>query len=549
MTSQRSAEVTSEGFMSVGQCTSRAIRLVVVPAGTGRFPSVGSVAAAGVALRAGQGGVEDAHQAHLGDDLQPMPVMPVQRVRRSRSQAVARPGGVVGDLGLALDDVAGLEVVWVLEIELLAGRDRRVVERESHAVGGEALPCAAAERIGRLGHNRGPMAIYLDHAATTPLHPDVLDAMLPYLREHHGNPSSIHGAGRRARLGLDEARETVAGILGAKPREIVFTSGGTEADNLALKGVAWAASARGRRMVTSSVEHKAVLHACAVVERFGFEVTYLPVDRYGRVDPDDVAAAIREHTTLVSVMYANNEVGTIQPIREIGAMCRERRVLFHVDAVQAAGFLPLDVDELHADLVSLGAHKLYGPKGVGALFVRQGTALLPQLSGGSQERQRRAGTENVAGIAGFARALALAQADAAAREAENARLVALRDALVGGISAIRGTQLTGDPVERLPNNASFVFEGIEGGDLVAALDLAGIEASTGSACTTGSADPSHVLLAMGIEPELAHGSLRLTAGRSTTAEDVGRTVEAVRSVVERLRAARPSEVPPAVASA
>ncbi|HEY7332271.1 MAG TPA: cysteine desulfurase family protein [Candidatus Limnocylindria bacterium] len=393
------------------------------------------------------------------------------------------------------------------------------------------------------------MAIYLDHAATTPLHPEVLDAMLPYLREHHGNPSSIHGAGRRARLGLDEARETVARILGAKPREIVFTAGGTEADNLAVKGAAWAASARGRRVVTSSIEHKAVLHACAVLERFGFQVTYLPVDRYGRVDPADVASAITEHTTLVSVMYANNEVGSIQPIREIGAICRERKVLLHVDAVQAAGFLPLHVDELQADLLSLGAHKIYGPKGVGALYVRQGTALLPQLSGGSQERQRRAGTENVAGIVGFARALELAQADAAVREAENARLAGLRDALVTGIAPIPGSRLTGHPDERLPNNASFVFEGIEGGDLVAALDLEGIEASTGSACTTGSAEPSHVLLAMGLEPELAHGSLRLTAGRDTTAAEVEHAIEVVRAVVDRLRVARPSEAAPAVASA
>jgi cysteine desulfurase len=391
------------------------------------------------------------------------------------------------------------------------------------------------------------MAIYLDHAATTPLHPDVLEAMLPYLREHHGNPSSIHGSGRRARLGLDEARERVARLLGAKPREIVFTGGGTEADNLAVKGAAWAASARGRRVVTSSVEHKAVLHSCAVLERFGFEVTYLPVDRYGRVDPADVAAAISEHTTLVSVMYANNEVGTIQPIRQIGAICRERKVVFHVDAVQAAAFLPLDVDELQVDLLSLGGHKLYGPKGVGALFVRQGTALLPQLSGGSQERQRRAGTENVAGIVGFARALELAQADADAREAENERLANLRDTLIAGIAAIPGVTLTGSPANRLPNNASFVVDGVEGGDLVAALDLEGIEASTGSACTTGSSEPSHVLLAMGIEPQLAHGSLRLTAGRGTTADEVARAV--VRATVDRLRAARPAEASSAVASA
>jgi cysteine desulfurase len=385
------------------------------------------------------------------------------------------------------------------------------------------------------------MAVYLDHAATTPLHPDVLEAMTPYLTEHYGNPSSIHGAGRRARLGLDEARETVARLLGAKPREIVFTSGGTESDNLAIKGAAWAASALGKRIVTTGVEHKAVLHACAVLERFGFEVTYLPVDRYGMVDPDAVAAAIGEHTTLVSVMYANNEVGTIQPIREIGSICRERRVLFHVDAVQAAGYLPLDVDELQVDLLSLGAHKIYGPKGVGALFVRQGTALLPQLSGGSQERQRRAGTENVAGIVGFGRALQLAQGDQTARDAENARLSALRDELIRGVLAVPGAELTGHPQRRLPSNASFVIGGVEGGDLVAALDLEGIQASTGSACTTGSADPSHVLLAMGLSPELAHGSLRLSAGRGTTAEQVSQAVDVIGRVVGRMRAARPAQ--------
>ena len=379
------------------------------------------------------------------------------------------------------------------------------------------------------------MSVYLDHAATTPLHPEVLETMLPYLTEHWGNPSSIHTSGRDARRGLDEAREMVARLLGAKPREIVFTSGGTESDNLAIKGAAWAASARARHIVTTEIEHKAVLHSCAVMERHGFEVTYLPVNRYGRVDPADVASAIGEHTTLVSVMYANNEVGTIQPIQAIGAICRERHVLFHVDAVQAGGFLPLDVDALQVDLLSLGAHKLYGPKGIGALFVRQGTQLLPQQSGGSQERQRRAGTENVAGIVGFARALELAQADPAARDVENARLAGLRDSLIGGLASIPSVSLTGDPDDRLPNNASVVIRGLEGGDLVAALDLEGIEVSTGSACTTGSAEPSHVLLAMGIEEDLAHGSLRLTAGRDTTAEEVERTIEVTRTVVGRLR--------------
>jgi cysteine desulfurase len=380
------------------------------------------------------------------------------------------------------------------------------------------------------------MSIYLDHAATTPLRPEVLEAMLPYLTDHWGNPSSIHASGRRARQGLDDARERVARLLGAKPREILFTSNGTEADNLAVKGAAWAASGRGRRLVTSSIEHKAVLHSCGVLDRQGFQATYLPVDRYGRVEPADVAAAITDRTTLVSVMYANNEVGTIQPIAEIGAICRERRVLFHVDAVQAAGFLPLDVDRLGVDLLSLGAHKLYGPRGAGALFVRQGTALLPQLSGGSQERQRRAGTENVAAIVGFARAVELIQADAGARDVGNARLAGLRDGLIAGLTALPGVSLTGHPAERLPNSASFAIDGIEGGDLVAALDLEGIEASTGSACTTGAVDPSHVLLSMGIDPELAHGSLRLTVGRSTTGDHVRRTIEVAAGVIERLRA-------------
>ncbi|MDP9467681.1 MAG: cysteine desulfurase [Chloroflexota bacterium] len=379
------------------------------------------------------------------------------------------------------------------------------------------------------------MSIYLDHAATTPLREEVLEAMLPYLTEHFGNASSLHAAGRRARQGLDEAREGIAAIIGAKPREIVFTSGGSEADNLALKGAAWAASAQGRHIVTSSVEHKAVLHACAILERSGFEVTYLPVDRYGRIDPAEVEAAITDHTALVSIMYANNEVGTIQPIAEIGAICRRAGVLFHTDAVQAGGYLPLDVDRLGVDLLSLAAHKVYGPKGVGALFVRQGTALLPQIQGGAQERQRRAGTENVAGIVGFARAMELAQGDPAAREAENARLAGLRDRLLAAGGDIPDVETTGHPVERLPHNASWLIEGVEGGDLVAALDLEGVASSTGSACTSGSAEPSHVLLAMGVEPERAHGALRLTAGRSISTEEIDRAGAVVKSSIMRMR--------------
>jgi cysteine desulfurase len=377
------------------------------------------------------------------------------------------------------------------------------------------------------------MAIYLDHAATTPLRPEVLDAMLPYLTEHWGNPSSIYASARRARQGLDEARERIAATLDAKPREIVFTAGGSESVNLAIKGVAWAASARGRHIVTSSVEHKAGLHTCQLLERSGFEVTYLPVDRYGRVDPADVASAITERTTLVSVMYANNEVGTIQRIAEIGAICRDHKVLFHTDAIQAAGYLPLQVDPLQVDLMSLAAHKVYGPKGIGALFVRQGTAMLPQIQGGSQERQRRAGTENVAGAVGFAVALELAQRD-------DAHEGKLRERLIAGVTNLPGIELTGDPQHRLPNSASFVIADIEGGDLVAALDLEGIEASTGSACTSGSSEPSHVLLAMGIDPQLAHGSLRLSLGRGTTVEEVDRTIAAVGKLSERLRPAMAS---------
>jgi cysteine desulfurase len=373
------------------------------------------------------------------------------------------------------------------------------------------------------------MAIYLDHAATSPLRTEVLEAMLPYLREHHGNPSSIHASGRRARQGLDEAREEIAAALGVKPREIVLTSGGTEADNLAVKGVAWAGSARGRHLVTSAVEHKAIMSSCAVLERQGFEVTYLPVDRYGRVDPADVAEAITERTTLVSIQAANNEVGTLQPVPEIGAICRERRVPFHVDAVQSTAFAMPSPDAWQAALVSMSAHKLGGPKGVGALYVRQGTPMLPQLSGGSQERQRRAGTEDVAGAIGFATAMRLAHAT------DHAPMTALRDRLIEGLTRLPGVELTGHPSERLPNSASVVIDGLEGGDLVAAMDLEGVEASTGSACTTGSVEPSHVLLAMGIEPHLAHGSLRLTLGDETTRAEVDRTLEVAEACIGRLR--------------
>jgi cysteine desulfurase len=382
--------------------------------------------------------------------------------------------------------------------------------------------------------------IYLDHAATTPLRREALEAMLPYLTEHWGNPSSIHASGRRARQGLDEARETVAGCIGAKSREVVFTGGGTESDNLAITGIAWASSAKGRHIITSAIEHKAVLQTCALLERHGFEITYLPVDGSGLIDPERLAAAITDRTSLVSIMAASNEVGTVEPIIEIGNVCRARRIALHVDAIQAAPFLPIDVNAWQVTLLSLSAHKLYGPKGVGALYVRQGTPMVPLHPGGSQERQRRAGTENVAGAIGFAAAFALA-ADPASQMVERDRLASLRDELLAGLLAIPGTRRTGAAEPRLPNSASVVIEGMEGGDLVAALDLEGIEASTGSACTTGSVEPSHVLLALGIDPDLAHGSLRLTLGRETTAEQIETTVATVRRVVERFRATSPRE--------
>ena len=388
------------------------------------------------------------------------------------------------------------------------------------------------------------MAIYLDHAATTPLRPEVLEAMLPYLTEHFGNPSSIHRFGRRARQGLDEARDTVSGLLGAKPREIVFTSGATENANLAIRGIAWASSARGRHLVTTAVEHRAVLQAFAALERHGFEVTYLAVDRSGQVNPAAVAEAIGPHTTLVAIGYANNEVGTIQPVAEIGAICRAAKVAFYTDATQAAAWLPMDVDRLGVDLLGIAAHKFEGPKGVGALFVRQGTNLIPQQVGGSQERQRRAGTENVAGVVGLGVAFHLARGDSEAQAAEADRQRGLAEILRTRLAGIANGEMTGNLPARLPNNVSWAFGGLEGGDLVAALDLAGVAASTGSACTSGSAEPSHVLLAMGIPADRIRGSLRLTTGRLTTTEEVTDAADVVVASVERVRAAAARTIEP-----
>jgi cysteine desulfurase len=377
------------------------------------------------------------------------------------------------------------------------------------------------------------VTVYLDHAATTPLRREVLDAMLPYLTEVYGNPSSAHGPGRAARAALDGAHERVAALLGAEPREIVFTSGGTEANNLALKGAAWAGKGRGHRIVTSAVEHHAVGHALRYLEKFGFEIVEVPVDRYGRVDPDEVEAALTDRTILVSVMLANNEVGTVQPIRAIAERVKSRRgVLLHVDAVQAAPYVPLDLRDLRADLLSIAAHKFEGPKGVGVLFLRHGTHILAQQHGGTQERHRRAGTENVAGAVGLARAYELAREE---QPAANARLAALRERLQAAVLAVPGTELTGHPTERLPGLLSLIARDVDGSAVTVGLDLEGIAASVGSACTTGSTEVSHVLTAMGYPDDEARGALRLSLGRTTTDEDIERASEVVPRVLASMR--------------
>ena len=379
------------------------------------------------------------------------------------------------------------------------------------------------------------MSIYLDHAATTPLRREALEAMLPLLTEDFGNPSSVHGPGRRARAALDEARERTAAALKAEPREIVFTSGGTEAINLALKGIAWAGKAKGNRLVTSAVEHHAVLHTLRHLEKFGFEIVVLPVDRYGRVDPDQLDAAITDKTTLVSLMLANNEVGTIQPMADLIRRIRAHRgVAIHVDAVQAAPYMAIDVRDLDVDLLSIAAHKFEGPKGTGALYLRHGTILLPQIQGGTQERYRRAGTENVAGAVGMAVALELAVAE---RGDVAPRLAKLRDRLRDAVLALPNVELTGHPRKRLPGHLSVIARESDGAAVVMNLDLVGIACSTGSACTTGSTDPSHVLTALGYPEEEARGSIRLTLGRTTTETEIERAVELIPQTIANMRAA------------
>ncbi|MDI9485430.1 MAG: cysteine desulfurase NifS [Bacillota bacterium] len=378
--------------------------------------------------------------------------------------------------------------------------------------------------------------IYMDHAATTPVRPEVLEAMLPFFGSEYGNPSSVYGWGRRARQALDQARDKVSEILGAEASEIIFTSGGSEGANLAIKGAAWAYQKKGRHIVTSAVEHHAVLDSVLWLKKQGFEVTIVPVDEEGMVSPAEVEKALRPDTTLVTIMHANNEVGTIQPIREISEIVRNHGALFHTDAVQTAGVLDIDVKELGVDMLSLSAHKLYGPKGVGALYVRKGVRLDPLIHGGAQEKRRRAGTENTAGIVGLAKALELAHVD---REEENARLIRLRDRLLEGLQKIPHTKVNGSLVQRLPNNVNVCFQYIEGESMLLNLDLRGIAASSGSACTSGSLDPSHVLLAMGLSHEIAHGSLRLTLGRDNTESDIDFVLQEIPVIVERLRAMSP----------
>jgi cysteine desulfurase len=381
------------------------------------------------------------------------------------------------------------------------------------------------------------MPIYLDHAATTPLRPEALEAMLPFLGADFGNPSSPHSFGRRARAALDAAHERIAAQVNAGPREIILTSGGTEALNLALKGAAWAGKTRGHRIVTSAVEHHAVLHSLQQLEKFGFEIVELPVDRYGRVDPDHVAAALNERTTVVAIQLANNEVGTLQPIEAIGRVVREKGpkgCLFIVDAIAAAAWLPIDVEAFSCDLLALAGHKLDGPKGIGALYLRKGTHILAQQQGGTQERYRRAGTEDVAAAVGMGVAFELAVAE---REMTVRRVRKLRDRLRGPLLAEDGVELTGHPRDRLPNLLSVVVGDAEGASIVVKLDLAGIASSVGSACTTGSTEPSHVLTAMGYPEEEARGSLRISLGRTTTDEEIDEAVQVVPRVVANARAA------------
>ncbi len=379
--------------------------------------------------------------------------------------------------------------------------------------------------------------IYLDYAATTPTHPDVIKAMLPYFDESFGNPSSIHSYGQEARDAVERARSKVSALIGAKNEEIVFTGSGTEADNFALKGIALSRQGKGNHIITSSIEHHAVLGTCKFLEGQGFSITYLPVDGFGTVNPADVKKALTHKTILVSIMTANNECGTIEPIAEIGAITGEAEIYFHSDAVQAVGHIPINVHEFKVDLLSMSAHKLYGPKGMGALYIRKGTRISQFMHGGSQERGRRASTENVPGIVGLGKAAEIAKQE---MSEESGKLTALRDRLIEGIlTGIEYTQLNGDPVKRLPNNVNVSINYVEGESVLLNLDLEGICASTGSACTSEDLEPSHVLVAMGLPHLQAHSSLRFSLGKWTTEDDINKVLDVLPGIVSKLRAMSP----------
>ena len=379
--------------------------------------------------------------------------------------------------------------------------------------------------------------IYLDNAATTRVREEVAAEVLPIMTEVFGNASSVHAFGREAKKALEKARVQVAAAINAKKEEIYFTGGGSEADNWTLKGVAAQLKDKGNHIITTQIEHHAILHTCKALEKDGFKVTYLPVDEYGLVTPEQVEAAITPETILVSIMFANNEIGTIEPIAEIGAVCKAHKVLFHTDAVQAIGHVPVDVKAMNIDLLSMSGHKFYAPKGVGALYVRTGVRLKNLIEGGAQERSKRAGTENLPAIVGMGKAIELITAE---MEEENARMIAMRDRLIAGIlEKIPDARLNGHPTKRLPGNVNVSIRFIEGEALLLSLDMAGIAGSSGSACTSGSLDPSHVLLAIGLPHEIAHGSLRLTLGRFNTEKDVDYVLEQLPKIVERLRAMSP----------
>ncbi|WP_133967851.1 cysteine desulfurase NifS [Eubacterium limosum] len=379
--------------------------------------------------------------------------------------------------------------------------------------------------------------IYLDNAATTAVDEAVLAEMLPYFTEKYGNPSSIYQEGREAKRGVEAARLQLAQAINADPKEIYFTAGGSESDNWAIKGVALKNRKKGNHIITTEIEHHAVLHTCEYLEKEGFEVTYLPVDKDGLISLDDLKNAIKDETILVSIMFANNEIGTIEPIKEIGEIVKAKGIIFHTDAVQAFGNVPIDVKDLNVDLLSLSSHKIYGPKGIGALYIRKGVPIDNLIHGGAQERRRRAGTENTASIVGFGKAAEMGANDL---EANTAHLQELRDALIKGVmEKIPQVRLNGHPTKRLPGNANFCFDYIEGESILLSLDLIGVAGSSGSACTSGSLDPSHVLLAIGLPAGIAHGSLRLTIGKHTTMEDIEYVVDNLVNIIERLRKMSP----------